>query len=343
MSPRMKFGIVFTQDAPMPTVIEWCKEAEGLGFPVIGIPDSQLLVRDFIVSYTSYVLHTSQTEFIPMCSNPITRHPAVQAGAALSLHELAPGRVSVGIGSGDSAAHGLGRKQAKVVEVRDYVRAIRGLLRGEEVTWGEQTFKPEWRQWEPPLPVKIFVAADGPKTIKMAAQEADGVMVSTGIGAEPQSIQYCYDLVREGAEEVGRDPSEFEVWWVLDGVVAESREIAVSQWGATSAHFLARGSMEGKRIPEEYKAPLKAVHDAWRLSKHSRANPELAAMASKLGVQEFLIERGGELFGTTADIVRGIENLCQAGMQNLALIPKGDRTKIDAVRALGKEVLPHFQ
>ena len=68
MSPRMKFGIVFTQDAPMPTVIEWCKEAEGLGFPVIGIPDSQLLVRDFIVSYTSYVLHTSQTEFIPMCS-----------------------------------------------------------------------------------------------------------------------------------------------------------------------------------------------------------------------------------------------------------------------------------
>ena len=123
------------------------------------------------------------------------------------------------------------------------------------------------------MPVKIFVAADGPKTIKMAAQEADGVMVSTGIGAEPQSIQYCYDLVREGAEEVGRDPSEFEVWWVLDGVVAESREIAVSQWGATSAHFLARGSTEGKRIPEEYKAPLKAVHDAWRLSKHSRANP----------------------------------------------------------------------
>ena len=342
MSAKINLAIGVPQDAPMPQVLEWCKETEEYGWPIIKISDSQLLFRDFIVSYAAFVLNTSRAKFIPMCSNPITRHPAVQAGATLSLYELAPGRVSVGIGSGDSAAYGLGRKQAKVVEVRDYVRAVRGLLNGEEVTWGEQTFKAEWSQWEPPLPVKIYIAADGPKTIKMAAQEADGVMVSTGIGAAPENVQYCYELVREGAAEVGRDPSEFEVWWVLDGVVAESREVAISQFGATSAHFLARATMEGKRIPEEYKAPLQALHDAWDLSTHSRASPELAAMASKLGVQDFIIARSGGLFGTTADITRGIENLRQAGMENLALIAKGNMAKIDALRALSKEVLPNF-
>lgn len=341
MNPKMNLGINFIQDAPMPQVITWCKTAEEVGFRWIGVVDSQLLVREFYVSYAAYVLNTSRASFIPMVSNVVTRHPSVAAGAMLSLYELAPGRVSLGLASGDSAVYGIGLTQAKVEEIRSYVKTVRGLLNGEEVTWQGKTFRPEWHHWKPPVPIKIYVAASGPKTIKMAAQVADGVIGNLGVGGTRENVQQCFALVKEGAQEVGRDPKEVEVWWHLPAALAETREEAITQVGWSGIQFLARATMEGKQIPDELKPALRRLYQEENLSVHGRPNPRIGQLARELGVLDFMVERGGGMMGSPEDIRRGVQRLYDHGVRNLVLNGKG-RDRGEVIRVLGKEVLPYF-
>ena len=176
MSSKMNIGISIRQDAPMPQLMRECREVEDAGFRWIGLADSQLKRREFYISYTACALSTIKASFIPVVSIVVTRHPSVVAGAMLSLYELAPGRVNLGLAAGDSAVYEVGLTMAKVDYMREYIKTVKGLLNGEEVTWQGQTFRAKWRDWQPPVPVKIFVAASGPRTIKMAAGVADGLI-----------------------------------------------------------------------------------------------------------------------------------------------------------------------
>src|SRR2546422_628017 len=73
--------------------------------------------------------------------------------------------------------------------------------------------------------VPIFLAASGPKTLRLAGQIADGVVVRTGI--LPDIIRDSIAAVRRGAEEAGRDPDAVEMWWWPDANIAASRRDAV--------------------------------------------------------------------------------------------------------------------
>ena len=342
MSPKMNICFNFAQDGPLPQVVKWCKEVEEAGFKYIGMPDSQLLRREFCVSYTACVLNTSEAFFIPLVSNPLTRHPSVTAGGMLSLSELAPGRVSLGLGAGDSASHAIGLTQAKVETIRAYVQAVRGILKGEEVTWRGKSFKGRWNKWQPPTNIKIYITAMGPKTIKMAAQVADGIFFDEVPGISPENIQYCLDLARQGAEEVGRDPDELEYWWHLPVYLAENREAGLLPMGSMGIHFFVRGGFEGKRIPEELKAPLKRLYEeGYTLDTHGRIDEKAGQMARDLGVLDFLIDRMGGMVGTPEDVKQAVDRLYDMGIRNLAMLAIGD-DKGGIAKAVGKAVLPHF-
>lgn len=348
MSPKMNLGFNVLPDASMPKIINWCQEIEKAGFRLIGMADSQLLSREFFICYAAGLMSTSHASFIPLVSNPLTRHPSIAASAIFSLHELGPGRVSLGLGAGDSAVYPLGMRQAKVDTIRDYVNAVRRLLNGEVATWRGANFRAMWADWEPPTPIKIYVAANGPRTIKMAAQVADGVFFDVGVGAMADSVQYCIDLANEGAREVGRDPAEVEHWWHLPLYLAESREAALLPMGSLGVQFLVRGTMEGKQIPDEYKPALKRLYAAAGLDTHSpearsgeTADPKLGELTRELGLMEFMIQRNGDLVGTPDDINRALGTLYDRGIRNLVLFPLGEDIP-GIARVLGKEVLPNF-
>jgi alkanesulfonate monooxygenase SsuD/methylene tetrahydromethanopterin reductase-like flavin-dependent oxidoreductase (luciferase family) len=56
-----------------------------------------------------------------------------------TLNALAPGRVIMGIGTGNTSRRTLGMPAAKLSELRDHVRVCRGLLNGETVPYQEGT------------------------------------------------------------------------------------------------------------------------------------------------------------------------------------------------------------
>lgn len=334
----MRFGINYIPDAPLSDVVGWWREAEELGFEWLGIPDSPILARELYVAAATFALSTTRARFSPMVTNPISRHPSVTAGALFTLEELAPGRVALGIGSGDSAIYGVGLTGARVAALEEYIRAVRGLLRGEEVRWGGRTFRAEWRHWDPPREVKVYVSCHGPKVMRMAAGVADGIV--SGFGLLPENIEFTRRMVREGAEAAGRDPAEVEVWYHPILSLARDEDEAFEYYGA-GTHFLARFTLQDKQIPEAFHDAIRRLAAEEKLSHHGRSRPWMTELARELGVMDYVIQREGALYGSPDVIGERLERLRGLGAENFLFIPLGDDVA-GIGRVFAEQVMPHL-
>src|SRR5947209_11481262 len=64
-----------------------------------------------------------------------TRSPPVQVAAMATLNRIAPGRVVLGIGTGNTAMRTMGQKPMTIAAFGEYLRVLRGLLDGEVVDY----------------------------------------------------------------------------------------------------------------------------------------------------------------------------------------------------------------
>src|SRR3984957_19468119 len=83
-------------------VAETARRAEAWGFAGLLLADSQNLTADIWVELCLAAAATSRLRIGPGVTNPITRHIAVTAAAAATLQHESNGRVSLGVGQGDS-------------------------------------------------------------------------------------------------------------------------------------------------------------------------------------------------------------------------------------------------
>ena len=117
---KANFGITLVPEK-YTNFLEWVKLTDQLGYDILGIGDSQSLFRELYVSCALAAINTKRVRLGPRVSNPLTRHPAVTGGAIASVDELAPGRVFLGLGTGDSAILNLGLRPAKMAQMREYI------------------------------------------------------------------------------------------------------------------------------------------------------------------------------------------------------------------------------
>src|SRR5438132_13285129 len=113
----MRFDIGILATRPVETIVRQVQLAESLGFHTAWIADSHLVCRELYVTLTACALGTSRIRLGPGVTVPHTRHVSVTASAMVSLAELAPSRVVLGIGTGDSSAGTLGLAMEKVARV----------------------------------------------------------------------------------------------------------------------------------------------------------------------------------------------------------------------------------
>ena len=85
-----------------PAVAELARTAERVGASDIGIADTPLITRDMYVSCVACLQETSALRVHTAVTNPVTRHPSVTAGSALSLCER---RIGSSLGSPPATAH----------------------------------------------------------------------------------------------------------------------------------------------------------------------------------------------------------------------------------------------
>lgn len=309
---RVGFGVTLLPNA-LSDFVSWCRTAEQAGFDTVGIGDSQSLFREVFIAAALCAEHTSRVRLGPRVINPMTRHPAVSASGAATLAELAPGRVLLGIGSGDSSVHNAGVRPARLAEMREYTLAVRDLL-----TKGRATYRgaPSLLTWAPAA-VPIYVAASGPKTLELAGEIADGVVIQTGL--LPDVIEESLASVRRGAERAGRDFAKIDKSWFPWVSLAGSRAAAIETIKhslASGAKHLGRFTTKGKHIPPHLVDKIAEAKRRYRFDQHQQSGNENARLIEELGLVDYLADRFA-IVGTAEECVRKIEMAAEAGVTHL--------------------------
>lgn len=158
---------------------EHARIAEELGYERAWFYDSPALYPDVWVQLCRAADRTQRISLSTGVLVPHLRHPMVTAAAIATLVSAAgQDRVVVGIGSGFTARVSMGQRPLTWRFVSEYIVALRGLLRGEDVEWeGAITRMLQWEGYgaRRPIEVPFVIAAGGPKGAATAKELGQGV------------------------------------------------------------------------------------------------------------------------------------------------------------------------
>jgi coenzyme F420-dependent glucose-6-phosphate dehydrogenase len=144
-------------------------------------------------------------------------HPGVIAQAFATLGCLAPGRVVLGVGSGESMNEtplGLEWPEPKerFARLRESVTLIKELWSGDRVTFQGDYYSTELATIydKPDQPVPIYIAGAGPVATRFAGRVGEGFICTSGKGRELYT-DTLLPAVTEGAEKAGRDLDDLDL------------------------------------------------------------------------------------------------------------------------------------
>ncbi len=140
-------------------------------------------------------------------------HPSVVAQAFATLACLNPGRVFLGVGTGEAMNEtpvtggewpGAKERRARLAEA---IELMRRLWTGERVTFTGDYYRSERATVydRPDEPVPIYVAASGPLAARLAGRVGDGLIVTSG--KQRELYEELTTATDEAAQAAGRDPA----------------------------------------------------------------------------------------------------------------------------------------
>ena len=302
-----RFGLNRFDSRSVAAFVADVRRAEALGWDAVLQPDSQLRRRDTYVLLAAAAQATERIVLGTLLANPVNRHATVTASSIATIDELAPGRTLLGWGVGDTAVRLAGLRPARVKELQESTRLMRALLDGQEVEVGAA--RPARLPHHRPVP--IWIAAGGPRTLRMAGGVADGVFVR--VGTHRANLARSIEAIRAGAADAGRDPSAVRLGAIFHTVLVDDprrallmgKSIAAGYYEYSPALFEAPGLGWAGPDPET----LKHAQKVWPDFHHA---PDLEASGR---VVDFLPPAAADAFclrGGPAEIVAQLIDVLQA-------------------------------
>jgi coenzyme F420-dependent glucose-6-phosphate dehydrogenase len=230
-------------------LLDYARHAERVGLEIVAISDHFQPWRHHgghdpaaLTWLGAAALATERAVLGTSVLTPTLRyHPTVVAQSFATLGLLAPGRVFLGVGTGEAMnetpATGQefpGRKERRL-RLAEAIRLIRLLWTEERVDFEGDYYRTSKATIydRPDEPVPIYVAASGPLAAKLAGRVGDGFICTSG--KDPALYDELLGKVAEGAEGAGRDPATIrrmiEVKVSYDRDIEFARE-ACSWWAA---------------------------------------------------------------------------------------------------------------
>lgn len=210
---------------PPQQLLEFAVLAEQLGFDSVFISDHFQPWRHtgghapFSLSWLGAL--GARTQRIVMGTSVLTPtfryHPSVVAHAFGTLGELYPGRVVLGIGTGESLnetpATGTPWPEPKerTARFREAIRLIKQLWQEERVSFEGDYYRTANATIynRPDEPVPIYVAAAGPVVAKLAGEQAQGFICTSGKAPELYRDTLLPN-VQAGLEKAGRPSGDID-------------------------------------------------------------------------------------------------------------------------------------
>ncbi|MFC8124902.1 TIGR03842 family LLM class F420-dependent oxidoreductase [Streptomyces sp. NPDC057302] len=335
----MDFGLVLQTDPPAAQVISLMKRAERNGFTHGWTFDSAVLWQEPFVIYSQILAHTDRLIVGPMVTNPGTRTWEVTASTFATLNDMYGNRTVCGIGRGDSAMRVAGRTPNTLARISESMKVIRSLASGGEADLGGTTIRFPWIKPDAQLPV--WMAAYGPKALKMAGEEADGFILQL---ADPYLTETMVKAVRDAAAAAGRDPSSVTICVAAPAYLTQDDSPASlahareqCRWfggmvGNHVADLVAKYGEHSDLVPEALTEYIKA-REGYDYSHHGRAdNPDTAFVPDEI-VDRFCV------IGTPRQHIAKLEELKRLGVDQFALYAMHDARE-DVIDGYGTTVIP---
>ncbi|MFJ4466015.1 TIGR03842 family LLM class F420-dependent oxidoreductase [Streptomyces sp. NPDC089424] len=335
----MEFGLVLQTDPPASRVVSLMKRAERNGFTYGWTFDSAVLWQEPFVIYSQILANTTRLTVGPMVTNPGTRTWEVTASTFATLNDMFGNRTVCGIGRGDSAMRVAGRKPNTLARISEAMKVIRELGSGRQADLGGTVIRFPWIKPDARLPV--WMAAYGPKALKMTGEEADGFILQL---ADLYLTEYMVKAVKDAAVAAGRDPDEVTICVAAPAYVTEddSPEALAHardqcRWfggmvGNHVADLVAKYGEHSAAVPGELTDYIKA-REGYDYSHHGRSgNPDTRFVPDEI-VDRFC------LVGPVGKHIEKLHALRELGVDQFAVYDMHDAQEA-VIDAYGAQVIP---
>ena len=246
--------------------------AEELGYETFAVPEGWGLDSTPLV--TEIALRTNRIQLASAILSPWGRTPAMLAMTAATLHDVCAGRYVLGLGTSTRAlAEGLHDTpfEHPAGKLRDVVTQVRALLAGEPAQLRRvPTARPLRLNRPPASAVPIWIAALGPRTMRVAAELGDGWI----------PVLVARDVLASRAEQLRALAPHRPALTVAAGPVAavdEDPDVARDIVAACTAWYLtAMGGVYAQSVSDQgYPAEVAAIIEA-----NPRPSPRRATVPS---------------------------------------------------------------
>jgi 5,10-methylenetetrahydromethanopterin reductase len=201
---------LYLQDKhPIREGIEHVRYAEERGFEAVWQAESRL-VREATVPMAAFAATTSRIKVGSGVVNSWTRNAGLLAATFVTLDDLAPGRVMLGIGAWwEPLASKVGvNRRRPLLAMREVVGVVRRLLAMERVTFHGEFVNVTDIEIDivhgdrSPRNVPIYIGATGMQMMELAGEIGDGVLLNYLVG--PRYNRGALEHLAAGAARAGR-------------------------------------------------------------------------------------------------------------------------------------------
>lgn len=336
----MDIDVILDSQLPPSELTELGLLAERVGLRTVWLAN-MLDGRDPFVSLAGLAARSSRIRLAPMALNAYEMHPFRIGLSLLTLNELCGGRAQAMIGGGGEPVMALGIPfRRRVRHVRECVEIVRGMVTARPFTYEGELFRiagydPAWITAPAP---PLYVGANRPQMLQMAARVADGVILSD---LTPSLARGAIQALQGHMQAANRDPgtlrvSNFLAWYVYDDP-AEARHEA-RRWIGFRALFRRYLTQEFLG-DDEFQLLLAHMPAIYAMGPRNEDSVE--------GLPDDVLDRCVDrltLTGGVADLDRIVERLLEyraLGLTEVCIELK--KHQAHGIRLLGERVLPRLR
>jgi coenzyme F420-dependent glucose-6-phosphate dehydrogenase len=261
---------------------------------------------------------TERLELATAVVTPLWRyHPAVVAQAAATVDRLSGGRFALGVGTGRNEG-ALGFPYPNYAEraarMEEALLIMRQLLDGERLDFDGRFYKTRGAKLYSPAVsrVPIYLSAAGPKSAKLGAAKADGLIVS--VKNVDEDLERVVQPAAEETKQIGRDkPVVMATQWTVRGRGDDEA------WQALA-------SQRGLRAPNR-----DSEIDPAKLRQAADQLPREEVLSKYRRVQE------------AADYVAAYAEIVQRLRPDILVIQTTSVDQTNTIEMVGREVVPELQ
>ncbi len=226
---RVGFALGYGKFTDVREIADLMRRAEERGFEMGFFSETIELMRDSVSALAAMGLATSK---VTLGATQIVRlrTPICMAQSLMTLDELTGGRVTLAPGActrSHARVHAMEHQNPPQV-LREYIESMRLLFTGEKVDYDGQfvKFKNVGIGWKPLRDnIPLYIPATARPGLRLAGQIGDGVVLNAV--CSPEYTANALKIIKDAAEEAGRDFSKFEVAQLINCSIADDHQKAL--------------------------------------------------------------------------------------------------------------------